>query len=107
MIRKLAEALRVREDEVEAVLRHDARRARATVRLQRRGFLGALAAVAAAPLVPTAFVQMPTATAPYIVELDGDELVRQIAEAMRKNLIMQWNMGNQFAAALERHMEAE
>lgn len=55
----LGNLLRVRDDEVEAVLRHDERRARETVRMQRRGFLTAAAAVAAAPIVPQTWLNAP------------------------------------------------
>jgi hypothetical protein len=55
----LGELFGVKSDEVEAVLRHDDDRARATLRMQRRGFLGAAVALAAAPFVPKAFIEVP------------------------------------------------
>jgi hypothetical protein len=59
LLARLGSLLGVSADETEAVLRHDEQRARSTLRMQRRGFLGAAAAMAAAPFVPRAFVEVP------------------------------------------------
>lgn len=56
ILRRLSELLRVPADEVEAVLRHDDKRARETV--NRRRFMGAAAAMASAPFVPGTWVSV-------------------------------------------------
>jgi len=71
LLQRLADALRVPVDEVEAVLREDESRARETVRMQRRGFLGALGALAAASIVPKGWIEIgPTGFIPgQVVDL--------------------------------------
>lgn len=74
LLDRLSDLLAVRLDEVECVLRTDASRARSTVRMQRRGFLGAAAALAAAPFVPQVFVETPASPVLGVLDYYNQEL---------------------------------
>jgi hypothetical protein len=85
----LGSLLGVRADEAEAVLRHDDRRAQSTVRMQRRSFLGAAAAMAAAPFVPKVFV------GPISIPYSGIYTIRE-----RVHQPFGWDFAGQIAASI-------
>ena len=68
LLRKLGTLLRVRPDEVEAVLPHDEARAQATLR--RRQFMGAAMAIAATPFVPKTWIELPAVNAEWDVDME-------------------------------------
>lgn len=79
LLTKLGKLLRVPADEVEAVLRHDERRARETV--NRRRFMGAAAALASAPFVPNVWIDLGPKP------MTKEQLIQMITQMARDNAL--------------------
>jgi hypothetical protein len=87
----LGKLLQVSVDEVEAVLRHDERRARETV--SRRNFMSAAASIASAPFVPQEWLEMPTTfptTDLFVLPFD----FKLIASAIGPYFVYKYGLGS-------------